>query len=134
MIYKRDKSFPETVGDLAQEVKDIKSLQRVGNDNLVVRYYEDSLTGISVAEDETALFRGTFVFNNPSNSYAPIFFSWTSLDFFFYVETIYDDPNTATSTTMKRAFIAITPDASMNMYIRASCKSTEQGTFVLEKL
>ena len=135
MIFIRTQSLPKAVAEIRRESESLKTSQIVGNDNLVVYAYPAFISGpIYVPASTVAKFRATFVFDNPSVTYVPLTFYWTSQDSFLLQETFYDDPATINSTVMQRRFINISPSANMNMdFIQVSAKSTETGVLTLKK-
>lgn len=123
--------------DAEGQIAEIKGSQIVGNDNLVVHFYIDSLSSNVVPAGTTATFKAEFVFDEPPvDSLVIITFDW--FDFsappYQYTEQRYDDPATMTDPTKQGGIISFSPDTTLDVYINAFAKSTSKGTLTLTRL
>lgn len=134
-VYNRQKDVPAIVAELQSELESFKTVQIIGNANLIVRSYYDNAFGESITEDVTAIFKAEFVFNEPANSYVQIGFWWNSADSFSYDDVRYYDPDTIEDDTRVIAFMALTTSADITLSIlEASASTTASGTFTLTRV
>lgn len=137
-----DRDNPNAVlGELVQaekDLQDIKATQVVGNDNLIVTLYTQSIGSQTVNANTTAKFKATFTFDTPPvDTFVNITFDWFTFTgvAYTYVEQRYDDPQTVTSTISQSGFLEFSPDATLtDVFIFAYANSTSKGTFTLTRL
>lgn len=123
--------------DTEQAIEDVKDSQIVGNDNLVIGFYIDDLSGQVVGANTTAVFKATFTFDEPPvNSLVQITMDWFDLSAppFQYTEQRYDDPATIGDMTKQSYYVVFSPDTTLNVYINAFAKSTSKGTLDLVRV
>lgn len=129
-VYDRDSDLPKTVSDLSKNIETIKQAQIIGNDNLIVKVDPASLNSESISSGVAGIFKMTYTFDNPSNSYViprVLFSVSTSYNSYFYA-----DPATVNDNTKKSWFLSITPtgNATTGILFIAKCSDTGSATIV----
>lgn len=139
-IFDRDNPL-QIVDDLREverQLEDFKGEQTIGNDNLIVGFYVESLYGQTVPANTTAKFRATFTFDEPPvDSLVNITFDWFdfSVGAYTYTEQRYDDPATMDDLTKQSGIIEFSPDTTFtSLAINAFAKSTSKGVLTLTRL
>lgn len=135
MIYNRQLDLAETVHSLKEEIEELKSSQVVGNDNLIIHFYQQSVGPESITT-AGANFRAQFVFDDPPiDTFVSISFTY------FYtgivsIETLtYSDPATIDSLSAQGSIFRVLPASNVtDVFIFASAKSTSPGSLSLVRL
>lgn len=135
MIYNRQMDIAEVVAETRRNIQELKDTQIVGNDNLIIQFYQQSVGPESITT-AGANFRAQLVFDEPPVD-TFVSFSFT----FFYtgivsIETLsYTDPATVESTSAQGSIFRVIPASNVtDVSIFASAKSTSPGTFSLVRL
>lgn len=124
--------------DVQQQLDDFKGVQTIGNDNLIIGFYVQSMYNQNVPANSTAKFRATFTFDEPPvATLVNITFDWFdfSVGSYTYTEQRYDDPATANDLTKQSGIIEFSPDTTLpQLAINAFAKSTSKGTLTITRL
>lgn len=133
-IYNRTNDLPEEVSSLQKSVDEIKQVQVIGNDNLVVNFYgASSLLSYPLIANTTAIFKTTFTFDSPSDNYLQIFYYFTISS--SYNLHIYNDPSTVTDKDKKSFFFTITSNSNVDInMMEPIIKSSMNGTLLFERI
>lgn len=124
--------------EVERQLEDFKGGQTIGNDNLIIKFYVESMYGQTVAANATAKFKAVFTFDEPPvDSLVTITFDWYdfSVGAYQYTEQRYDDPATMDDLTKQAGIIEFSPNIAFGaLAINAFAKSTSKGTLVLTRL
>lgn len=128
----REMTVAGILSERRKELEALKSSQRIGNDNFVIRHYEDSLSSEFV--NGTAEFEAKFVFDSPSTAFVSLSVSWETSEIFNYEQVYYDLPATLGSDQEHSLVLAISiPDGGLLDTVTATADSTEKGTLTLAR-
>lgn len=139
-IFDRDQplGIVDDFREVERQLEDFKGVQTIGNDNLVIGFYVQSMYSQNVPANSTAKFRADFVFDEPPvNSLVIITFDWYdfSVGAYQYTEQRYDDPATLDDLTKQSGIIEFSPTITLpNLAINAFAKSTSKGVLTLTRL
>lgn len=133
MIYDRERVLTEIVSDLQNEADELKGLQYLGNDNLIVNFDSINMIGPIPITTAGVKFKLTYTFNRPSDAYTRLTFYWDTSVITQYREYRYDDPSTIEDRNKKIAYCELSFDtpAPLNFMV-GKVNSTEPGTITLE--
>lgn len=124
--------------EVERQLEDFKTAQTIGNDNLIINFYVQSMYSQVVPANSTAKFRATFTFDEPPvNSLVLITFDWYDFGVgaYQYTEQRYDDPATVDDQTKQSGIIEFSPDTTLpSLAINAFAKSTSKGVLTLTRL
>lgn len=136
LLYNRDTTPASSLSNIKKELDDLKSMQLVGSDNIVVFFYFDFIPGpISISANTRATFKGEFTFDEPPvETFVPITFFWLSSSAFSYFDYRYNAPETINSKTSQAFYISLIPDSNIDLdFMEATAKSTSRGTLNLTR-
>ena len=134
-IFNRQDTPAESLATIQSDLLDLKASQIVGGDNIVVLYQEDQVLSQSISAGVAGVWKATYTYDEPSNAYTPIYFSWFAFGTFQFNQFTYDDPDTINGTTSTVKFISITPSANITLnFLTAAAKSTSSGTLSLTRI
>lgn len=135
-VYNRTDSLPEEVASLEKDIQEYKSTQIVGNDNLIVYIFRASILSTVITAGTTGLFKATYTFDEASTAYVDRSFSFftNSGGVFSYVDFEYNDPATVDDLTQKSWFYSINVDTTVDLFIRATARSTQTGSIALMRV
>ena len=126
--YNRDTDFTGEVKSLNDSLQELKQTQIIGNDNLRVYRFTDTLAGQTLTASTNAIFKFTFTFDSPSNSYILprfVLINQTSA----YNATFYADPATINSDTSRSWFYSITTTTTVTgVTVIADLQCSDSGT------
>lgn len=139
-IFDRDQplGIVDEFAEAERQLEEFKGQQVIGNDNLIIKFYVESMYSQNVPANSTAKFRATFTFDEPPvNSLVIITFDWFdfSVGAYQYTEQRYDDPATIDDQTKQSGIIEFSPDTTLpSLAINAFAKSTSTGVLTLTRL
>lgn len=135
MIYDREKNFTQVIADVQKKTDELKSLQYIGNDNLVVQSDVVIQPGPINVTTSGKKWRALYVFDEPTNAYTRLTFFWDAIGSFLYNEYRYYDHTTMESLMQIAAFIEIVPTSTATLlYMTAAVSSTMPGTLTLTEV
>jgi hypothetical protein len=134
-IYDRQQGIASRVASAKNDLEETKQSQAVGNDNLIIKHYQESRTGDEILASTPATFKATFTLTKPSDTYVSMQFYWFTSDPASYAQDIWEDETTVSATDEHISYIkiAVSADVTLSTFL-AIVNSTASGTLVLERL